>query len=135
MGTTRAGLRAPSGQTATICGTVFSLNVGYGQLGKVGKGLTMAGKILSRRLWRLLAVGFILAAVLAPAAAWAYPDPTTSAVPPTQAAQVKAASASSGSSSLPVTGGDIAGLVAIGGGLVVLGVVLRRARDRRPSGV
>ena len=95
----------------------------------------MAGKILSRRLWRLLAVGFILAAVLAPAAAWAYPDPTTSAVPQTQAAQVKAASASSGSSSLPVTGGDITGLVAIGGGLVVLGVVLRRARDRRPSGV
>jgi hypothetical protein len=50
-------------------------------------------------------------------------------------AQVKAESSSSGSSSLPVTGGDIAGLVAIGGGLVVLGVVLRRARERRASSV
>ena len=94
----------------------------------------MSGKgKISRRLWCLVAVGFLLAAVLAPAAAWAYPDPGTQ--PTTQnTAQVKAES-SSGSSSLPVTGGDIAGLVAIGGGLVVLGVVLRRARDRRPTGV
>jgi hypothetical protein len=94
----------------------------------------MSGKAkISRRIWRLLAVGFLLAAVLAPAAAWAYPEPNTQAT--TQnTVQVKAES-SSGSSSLPVTGGDIAGLVAIGGSLVVLGVVLRRARDRRPSGV
>jgi hypothetical protein len=34
-----------------------------------------------------------------------------------------------------VTGGDIAGLAVIGGGLVVGGAVLRRARQRRPSGV
>jgi hypothetical protein len=94
---------------------------------------------VSRRLWRLLAVGFILAAVLAPAAAWAaasqplYPAPPTSAVSPTDGPQVKAESASTGSSSLPVTGGDIAGLVAIGGGLVVAGVVLRRARVRRST--
>lgn len=94
---------------------------------------------VSRRLWRLLAVGFILAAVLAPAAAWAaddgasYPTQPTSAVSPTDGPQVKAESASTGSSSLPVTGGDIAGLVAIGGGLVVAGVVLRRARVRRDS--
>ena len=94
----------------------------------------MSGKAkVSRRLWRLLAVGFLLSAVLAPAAAWAYPDPTTQATTQSNA-QVKAES-STGSSSLPVTGGDIAGLVAIGGGLVVLGVVLRRARDRRPNGV
>jgi hypothetical protein len=88
----------------------------------------------SRRLWRLLAVGFLLSAVLAPAAAWAYPEPNTQATTQ-KSAQVKAESSSSGSSTLPVTGGDIAGLVAIGGGLVVLGVVLRRARNRRPSGV
>ena len=95
---------------------------------------------VSRRFWRLLAVGFILAAVLAPAAAWAtddgtsaYPTSPTSAVSPTDGPQVKAESASTGSSSLPVTGGDIAGLVAIGGGLVVAGVVLRRARVRRDS--
>jgi hypothetical protein len=95
----------------------------------------MSGKVkISRRLWRLLAVGFLLSAVLAPAAAWAYPAPSVQAT--TQnTAQVKAESSSSGSSSLPVTGGDIAGLVAIGGGLVVIGVVLRRARARRPSGV
>jgi hypothetical protein len=96
---------------------------------------------VSRRLWRLLAVGFILAAVLAPAAAWAtngtsdtvYPTQATSKVSPTDGPQVKAEAASAGSSSLPVTGGDIAGLVAIGGGLVVAGVVLRRARVRRDS--
>ena len=35
----------------------------------------MSGKAkISRRLWRLLAVGFLLAAVLAPAAAWGYRD-------------------------------------------------------------
>ena len=102
-----------------------------------GKMITRAKA--SRRLWRLLAVGFVVAAVLAPAAAWATdssPYPTvqpTSAVSPTDGPQVKAASASTGSSSLPVTGGDIAGLVAIGGGLVVAGVVLRRARIRRST--
>ena len=86
--------------------------------------------------WRLLAVGFLLAAVMAPVAAWAtdvYPNPPTPSVSPTAAAQVKAESTSTGSSSLPVTGGDIAGLVALGGGLVVAGVVLRRARVRRDS--
>jgi len=41
----------------------------------------------------------------------------------------------SDSSSLPVTGGDIAGLVAIGGGLVIGGLVLRQARRRRLSRV
>ena len=94
---------------------------------------------VSRRLWRVLAIGFILAAVLAPAAAWAadsqqiYPSTTVSQVSATDGPQVKAESASTGSSSLPVTGGDIAGLVAIGGGLVVAGVVLRRARVRRST--
>lgn len=80
-----------------------------------------------------------MAAVLAPAVAWAadsqplYPTTPTSAVSPTDGPQVKAEAASTGSSSLPVTGGDIAGLVAIGGGLVVAGVVLRRARVRRST--
>jgi hypothetical protein len=103
-------------------------------MGKGREGGNVSDKAsISRRLWRLLAVGFLLSAVLAPAAAWAYPAPSVQAT--TQnSAQVKPES-SSGSSSLPVTGGDIAGLVAIGGGLVVLGVVLRRARDRRPSRV
>jgi hypothetical protein len=110
-----------------------------GQTGKAVKGATMRTAKGSRRLWRLLAVGFILAAVFVPAAAWAtdsqptYPTTATSQVSPTDGPQVKAESASTGSSSLPVTGGDIAGLVAIGGGLVVAGVVLRRARVRRDS--
>ena len=34
---------------------------------------------ISRRLWRFLAVGFLLSAVLAPAAAWAYPAPSVQA--------------------------------------------------------
>ncbi|HZP28162.1 MAG TPA: hypothetical protein VFC99_04370 [Acidimicrobiia bacterium] len=94
---------------------------------------------LARRFWRVLLVGFILAAVMAPAVAWAedngtsYPTTPTSQVSPTDGPKVEATSASSGSSSLPVTGGDIAGLAAIGGGLVVAGVVLRRARVRRDS--
>lgn len=63
-------------------------------MGKAVKGAKMSGKAkISRRLWRLLAVGFLLSAVLAPAAAWAYPDPTTQAT--TQnTAEVKAESSS-----------------------------------------
>jgi hypothetical protein len=99
----------------------------------------MSGNRLSQRLGHLVAGGFIVAAVLAPAAAWAdYPSPPISAVSPTSAgntAAVHAAAPSSGSSSLPVTGGDIAGLAVIGGGLIVGGAVLRRARQRRPSNV
>ena len=95
----------------------------------------MTGKQLSRRLWSVLAAGFVLVAVLSPAAAWAdYPNPSFSPVSPTEAGQVTAKPPSSGSNALPVTGGDVAGLVAIGAGLVIVGVVLRRARRRRPSG-
>jgi hypothetical protein len=99
----------------------------------------MCGHRVSPRLGHLVAAGFIVAAVLAPAAAWAdYPSPPTPAVSPTSAANTAAAhvaAPSSGSSSIPVTGGDIADLAVIGGGLVVGGAVLRRARQRRPSGV
>ena len=100
----------------------------------------MFGKGFSRRFWGLLAAGFLIAMVLAPAAAWAtendpYPtvphsDPVVTVAP----AQVAGESASA-SSSLPVTGGDIAGLVAIGGGLVVVGLGLRRFRTQRHSNV
>jgi LPXTG-motif cell wall-anchored protein len=99
----------------------------------------MSGDRVSQRLGHFVAAGFIVAAVLAPAAAWAdYPSPPVSAVSPNSEANpaaVHAAAPSSGSSALPMTGGDIAGLAVIGGGLVVGGAVLRRARQRRPSSV
>ena len=99
----------------------------------------MTGMHFFRKIWRLAAVGFVLAAVLAPAAAWAvYPNPPTSAI--CKCAQAVSPLSEtpvhvSDSSSLPVTGGDIAGLVAIGGGLVIGGLVLRQARRRRLSRV
>ena len=99
----------------------------------------MSGYRVSQRLGHIVAAGFIVVAVLAPAAAWAdYPSPPISAVSPTSAANkapVHTAAPSSGSNSLPVTGGDFAGLAVIGGGLIIGGTVLRRARQRRPSSV
>jgi hypothetical protein len=78
-----------------------------------------------------------------PATAWAaraaedpcpYPGttcPSTSVAPEnvsTSPSNVLAENASTGGSSLPFTGGDIAGLTAIGGGAIVVGIVLARAR-------
>ncbi len=98
----------------------------------------MFGKRFFGRFWGLLAAGLLIAAVFAPVSAWAtdndpYPTvPQTDPVTTTVQAQVAGQSASA-SSSLPVTGGDIAGLVAIGGGLVVVGLGLRRFRTQRSN--
>ena len=93
------------------------------------------GTNLSRRAARLLAAGAIVAGVLAPTAAFAtsnYPNPGTT--PPAShdpGTQVEAATTSSGSSSLPFTGGDVLGLTAIGGSAVVIGGVLAHRGRRR----
>jgi hypothetical protein len=85
----------------------------------------------------MLAAGAVVLGVLAPTAAFAqtYPNPgSTPPKPNDPGAQVKGVTASNSSSSLPFTGGDVAGLAAIGGGAVVVGGLLatrsRRSRAR-----
>ena len=96
----------------------------------------MQSSRVTARAVRVLAAGAIAVGVLAPGAAFAasYPDggkTTTSTVDP--GTHVEAATATqSGSSSLPFTGGDVAGLAAVGGGAIVIGGLLaRRARRSR----
>jgi hypothetical protein len=100
---------------------------------------------MTRVRWFVL-FAVALCALALPATAWAAraaddpcPYPGTSC-PPTNVApenvatttgapsNVLAENAGTGGSSLPFTGGDIAGLTAIGGGAIVIGVVLARAR-------
>jgi hypothetical protein len=93
----------------------------------------------SRRLWRLAAASGIALGVFLPAsAAFAadYPDggntPTAPSDPgSTDAAQVAAKTQARGD--LPFTGGDVAGLAAIGTGAVVVGGVLAAQSRRRRS--
>jgi hypothetical protein len=95
------------------------------------------GTKLPRRAARLLAAGAVVVGVLAPTAAFAVNYPNGGTTPPSPAdpgTKVEAATTTSGSSSLPFTGGDVLGLTAIGGGAVVIGGVLaqrgRRGRSR-----
>jgi hypothetical protein len=84
-----------------------------------------------RALGAAAATGIVLS-VLAPSAAFAadYPDGGTPSDPSDVAANT--ASNSSGSSSLPFTGSDAAGMAVIGAGAALAGVVMvrhsRRAR-------
>ncbi|MGZ4689964.1 MAG: hypothetical protein ACXVKA_04835 [Acidimicrobiia bacterium] len=67
------------------------------------------------------------------AAAADYPVPSGPEVSPNSGSTVKAATQSN-TSTLPFTGGDVAGLALIGAGAALAGTVLVR-RSRRPAGV
>lgn len=88
------------------------------------------------RARRVLVAGAIAFSVLAPSAAFAASYPNGGSTPPSSVdpgTHVEAATATqSGSSSLPFTGGDVAGLAAVGGGAIVIGGLLAtRTRRRR----
>jgi hypothetical protein len=92
------------------------------------------GPTFTRRAARLLAAGVVTLGVLAPTAAFAVDYPNGGSTPPQSdpGTHVEAATTSNGSSSLPFTGGDVAGLTAIGGGAIVIGGLLaHRARRSR----
>jgi hypothetical protein len=90
---------------------------------------------VTTRAIRVLAMGAIVGGVLAPGAAFAasYPNGGTPPSSVDPATHVEAATATQpGSSSLPFTGGDVAGLAAVGGGAVIIGGLLaHRARRAR----
>ncbi|HZR13818.1 MAG TPA: hypothetical protein VFC33_11275 [Acidimicrobiia bacterium] len=99
--------------------------------GRVEEGPT--GPTIRRRVARAAAAGAIVLGVLAPTAAFAQTYPNGGTTPPKAndpGAQVQGVSATNNSSSLPFTGGDVAGLAAIGGGAVVVGGLLA-LRSRR----
>lgn len=97
---------------------------------------TQGSKRTSRAL-RLLAVGGIVLGTLAPAtAAFASPYPnggTPPGGPGDPGSQVKAATASNPGGSLPFTGGDVAGLAAIGAGAAAAGGLLVVKTRRRQA--
>jgi hypothetical protein len=95
------------------------------------------------RLLPLLAVGAVTAGLSIPAIAGAqeYPPPTNTSVPsssttvaaatstlPTSSTTVEAAEEST---TLPFTGGDVAGLVTIGIGAIGVGYALKRTARRK----
>ena len=92
------------------------------------------------RLLPLLAVGAVTVGLSIPAIAGAqeYPPPTNTSVPSSSTTVAGATSTLSGSSTtadesttLPFTGGDVAGLVTIGIGAVGVGYALTRTRRRK----
>jgi hypothetical protein len=85
-----------------------------------------------QRATRFAVASGIAFVAIAPTAAMAYPDPPSgSNVPNDPGAQVQAQTATK-SETLPFTGGDVAGLAAIGAGAVVAGaVIVRQSRRRR----
>lgn len=116
-------------------GPTVSGRVDEGPTGPTVDGPT--GPTLRRRVARLLAGGAVVLGVLAPTAAFAQTYPNTGTTPPKSndpGAHVQGVTASNNASSLPFTGGDVAGLAAIGGGAVVVGGLLatrsRRSRAR-----
>lgn len=87
---------------------------------------------------RLLLAGAVTAGVLVPASAAVaqeYPTPsTTPPVPSTSSTQVSSGGASTGGT-LPVTGGELAGMTLAGLGVTGAGVALVAAARRRPQRV
>lgn len=84
----------------------------------------------------IVALGVLIPAGVAGAAASDYPSGNTPAVSGAQLSNgstVKAATRTN-PSTLPFTGGDVAGLALIGAGAVLAGTVIVR-RSRRPAGV
>jgi hypothetical protein len=99
---------------------------------------------MKKRFWQLAAAGVVAAGVLAPATvafATDYPDSgstgTVSADPGVSSSgQVRSETQVAGKTQvrgqLPFTGGDVAALVAIGGGTVVIGgMLVVQTRKRR----
>jgi hypothetical protein len=98
---------------------------------------------IRKRALRLLAAGTVAAGVMLPAVAMAqedpYPTPSStpevpSTVPDTVTPGGAAVETAGGGGTLPVTGGQIAGLTLIGLGITGAGVVLVRL-GRRPARV
>jgi hypothetical protein len=94
----------------------------------------------TRTIRRLVGPSIVALGVLIPAgvagAADAYPSgnpPAVSGTSLTNGSTVKAATTTN-TSTLPFTGGDVAGLALIGAGAVLAGTVIVR-RSRRPAGV
>lgn len=86
-----------------------------------------------QRAARFAVASGIAFVAIAPTAAMAYPDPPSGTnVPNDPGAQVKAETAAK-SETLPFTGGDVAGLAAIGAGAVVAGAVIVRQSRRKSS--
>ncbi len=87
-------------------------------------------------LRRLVGTSVVVLATVVPAgvaAAADYPGPPGPDVSPNSGSTVKA-NTTTNSSTLPFTGGDVAGLAVIGAGAALAGTVLVR-RSRRPIGV
>jgi uncharacterized surface anchored protein len=89
-------------------------------------------------LRRLVGTSVVTLAVVVPAGVAAAADYPNGGNPPAVSANnttaVKAATATKPASTLPFTGGDVAGLALIGVGAVLAGTVIVR-RTRRPAGV
>lgn len=86
---------------------------------------------LTQRAGRVAAVTGIAFLAIAPTAALAAPYPDGGGTnTPNDPAQVEAAKATK-SSTLPFTGGDVAGIAAIGAGAAVAGAVIVRQSRRR----
>lgn len=119
--TAEAGVAGPGGQEGEM--SVADVRFGH----RKGR---------ARRLRRFAAAGVVAAAVLAPSAAFAVEYPT-GGTPPSQqpsGAQVSPTSSARGSS-LPFTGGDVAGLAAMGGAAALAGALLvRQSRRARVEG-
>ncbi len=82
---------------------------------------SMAGRAL-----RVAAAGGIVLGVLAPTAAFAADYPAGTTGTPSDPGSNVAANTSNNTSTLPFTGGDVAGLAAIGAGAALAGVVMVR---------
>jgi hypothetical protein len=124
------------------------VNTGNRQYGQSWRLAVKQGTKLSTRVLRVAAAGGIVLGVVAPGAAAFAADYPGGGNPPdnasadvggtqvkdAQVTQVKDAQVSKSSGSLPFTGGDVAGLAAIGGGAAVVGgVLVMQSRRRRVS--
>jgi hypothetical protein len=83
-----------------------------------------------QRAARFAVASGIAFVAIAPTAAMAYPNPGGTSTPSDPGSQVEAAKTTR-SSTLPFTGGDVAGLATIGAGAVVAGAVVVRQSRRR----
>ena len=89
----------------------------------------MSKSSFKQRATRFAVASGIAFVAIAPTAAMAYPDPGGSTPPSDPGAQVQGTQAAK-SATLPFTGGDIAGLAAIGAGAVLAGAVVVRQTRR-----
>ena len=85
-------------------------------------------------LRRLVGTSVVVAATVIPAGAAFAADYPNGGNPPTETQGNTQVKASSQTSTLPFTGGDVVGLAVIGAGAALAGTVMVR-RSRRPAGV